>query len=524
MHGGAVGATPVAIAGTPTGQRQDPPRHRRRGWFLAALLCVAALLRFPSLLCPLTNDEAGFLLVSRSWNPTPDSLFGGYWVDRSPVLIGTYRLGDELFGAYGPRLLAAGLALVMVAVLFDSARRLAGPAAARWCGVGALVLVSTPTLQTWTGKGEMLGVPLVAVSCWLWILALRSTVRSPRLLLASGAGLAAALALGLKQNLVGGLVFGGVLVAGSVLGGRLGPKDGARLAAAALAGAAAPLVGVLVWAAANGVHLTTLWSQVYGFRSAASAVLASGYLDEPAARASRLVDLSVRTCMVPVMALFLVCFPRLRSLLSVEWAAVLTMFAVDVVGAALGGSYWTAYLIPLIPSVALAAGLAGSVPGWRGLGGRLLVLVAVVSCLDSLVTFTGGRLSGDVTSSTYYAGQAVGRSARPSDTIVVLYGNPDTVQASGLHSPYPYLWSLPVRTLDPHLALLRRQLSGPAAPTWVVATVPLDSWGLDADGRLARLLAHRYVRVGEPCGEVVWRLEDRARPPLPRIDCHRPWL
>ena len=517
-------ATPVAVAGTPAGDGQDPPRHDPRGWFLAALLSVAALLRFPALLCPLTNDEAGFLLVSRSWSPTPDSLYGGYWVDRSPVLIGAYRLGDGLFGAYGPRLLAAGLALVMVAVLFDAARRLAGPAAAHWCGVGAVALVSTPTLQTWTGKGEMLGVPLVAVSCWLWIRSLESPGRPHRLLLACGAGLAAALALGLKQNLVGGVVFGGVLVTGSVLGGRLGRKDGARLAAAALAGAAAPLVGVLLWAAANGVHLTTLWSQVYGFRSAASAVLTSGYLDQPGARAARLVNLSVRTGMVPVMALFLACFPRLRPRLSVEWAAVLAMFAADVVGAALGGSYWTAYLIPLIPSVALAAGLASSVPGRRGLAGRLLVLLAVVSCLDSLVSFTSGRLSGEDSSRSYYAGQAVARAARPTDTVVVLYGNPDTVQASGLRSPYPYLWSLPLRTLDPHLALLRRQLSGPAAPTWVVATLPVDSWGLDSDGQLTRLLAHRYVRVGEPCGEVVWRRQDRPRPRLPGVDCHRPWL
>ena len=61
-----------------------------------------------------SSDEAGFLLVARSWEPNADSLYGHYWVDRPPVLLAAYRWSDALLGALGPRLLALVLAAVLV--------------------------------------------------------------------------------------------------------------------------------------------------------------------------------------------------------------------------------------------------------------------------------------------------------------------------------------------------------------------------------------------------------------------------
>ena len=50
-----------------------------RVWVAAA---AALLARFPSLLWPLRPDEAGFLMVARSWDPGPTRSTGRYWVDR----------------------------------------------------------------------------------------------------------------------------------------------------------------------------------------------------------------------------------------------------------------------------------------------------------------------------------------------------------------------------------------------------------------------------------------------------------
>ena len=76
-----------------------------------------------------------------------------------------------------------------------------------------------------------------------------------------------------------------------------------------------------------------------------------------------------------------------------------------------------------------------------------------------------------------YRGEAVGEVAHPDDTILVLYGAPEVVRASGLDSPYPYLWSLPIRTLDPELAQMLATMRGPDAPVWIVQRGRLDPLG-----------------------------------------------
>ena len=91
-----------------------------------------------------------------------------------------------------------------------------------------------------------------------------------------------------------------------------------------------------------------------------------------------------------------------------------------------------------------------------------------------------------------------------------------------MRSPYDQLWSLPMRTLDPHLARLRAVLRGPAAPTWVVAWGDLDSWNIDAHDRTRLELATHYRRVAQVCGHAVY-LHDGAPPhpgsahPLPVV-------
>ena len=48
-------------------------------------------------------------------------------------------------------------------------------------------------------------------------------------------------------------------------------------------------------------------------------------------------------------------------------------------------------------------------------------------------------------------GEAIDAAARPGDRVLVYGGRADIQWASRAGSPYPYLWSLPMRTLDPGL-------------------------------------------------------------------------
>jgi hypothetical protein len=111
-------------------------------------------------------------------------------------------------------------------------------------------------------------------------------------------------------------------------------------------------------------------------------------------------------------------------------------------------------------------------------------------------------------------GEAVGHAARPGDTIVSALGAADVVRGSGLRSPYPYLWSLPAHTLDPHLEGLRALLEGPHAPTWIVVN------GHGAEAFLRATTGHDVSRLyddtGVLCGRHVFLREGVARP-APRV-------
>ncbi len=82
--------------------------------------------------------------------------------------------------------------------------------------------------------------------------------------------------------------------------------------------------------------------------------------------------------------------------------------------------------------------------------------------------------------------------AEPGDTGVVAFGGANILEAADLTSPYPYLWSLPVRVRDPELEELAGVLAGPDAPTWLVTSGPtLASWGID-DGAAEHYVEDRY--------------------------------
>jgi hypothetical protein len=109
----------------------------------------------------------------------------------------------------------------------------------------------------------------------------------------------------------------------------------------------------------------------------------------------------------------------------------------------------------------------------------------------------------------YTTGRWVAASARSGDTLVVPYSHANVIDAAGLAPGYPYAWSLPTRTLDPHLDLLTRTLDGRAAPTWVVPWDGLHTWGLDPGHRVDAALRTHYRPVAVVCGHTAW-LHDGA--------------
>jgi 4-amino-4-deoxy-L-arabinose transferase-like glycosyltransferase len=483
---------------------------------LAAL--AAFLLRLPGLTRPVRADEAGFLLVARAWQPRPDSMFGTYWVDRPPLLIAVFRGLDALGGVTAVRVAGALACAGLVVLAAQVARVVADRATARWTAVGIAALGANPLIDVVAVKGELLGVPFVMGGILLSLLAARR--RSA--LLALLAGLASATALGFKQNLAGALVFGGVLLVASAADGRLHRRHLVRLGSAALAGAAVPVLATVAWALAAGVRLHTLWYAVYGFRSDAAAVIAAGSQHGPALRAGVLLAAAVGAGLLAIIGGFLVHLRR-------EWdedrpliAATLVMVVVDAVSLVVGASYWRDYLFPLLPAAALSAAVLARRRGRRGLAMRGILLVSAVSCLACLAVWSVINVGGLQEFDEADTGTALAAATAPGDTLVVFGGRADLQLTSGAPSPYPFLWSLPMRTLDPDLTRLRRLVAGPDAPTWIVEWVRFGTWQREAGAALAREVRGGYVEHGTGCGgHPIWLRRGLDRPPV-APECHGP--
>ncbi|MGH3361864.1 MAG: hypothetical protein ACRDOM_05330 [Nocardioides sp.] len=492
---------------------------------VATAASAAALLRFPGLFYPVGADEAGFTIVARHWDPGPEGVYGPYFLDRPPILVALVKLSDAVAGPYFLRLEAAlgcALLVIVAAATAREALRYAGLTDARlisrtggWTAVLTAAFTANAMIDPVMAKGEILGIPFVVASFWLALRSLnRPRVDGAALSLAGGAGLAALLALNMKQNLGAGLLFGAIVLVGARFAHRITTRQLASLGGAALLGAAVPLLATLGWAVSAGVRLDALWYAVFGFRVDAFDVVAAGSRDGPAGRALLLLGILAATGMAFVLAGIVIHRSRVYRLDRTLLVAAVSVVLLDLGGLWLGGSFWRQYLFVLVPGLVLCSALL------------LAVRVPVASRARALVVLaaTTSALSSGLWASLYHvgvappfevrSGMAIAEAARPGDSIVSYGGRADLVLASGLDAPYRHLWSLPMRTLDPGLEELRALLSGPDAPTWVVMMAPGYSWDHLADP-IRPVLDARYRVHGQVCRDrYVYLLADLDRPPL----------
>jgi hypothetical protein len=476
------------------------PRLVDSRWTVAVAALVALLLRLIGLARPVRADEAGFLLVARSWDPAPDSLYGAYFVDRPPPLIALFELADRAGGPLFVRVLGAVAGAALVLTVAWVTGLLADERTARWTAVASAALVTTPAIDLVAVKGELLALPFLMAAVGLALVAVRDRAGWA----AFAAGLLAAVPLGLKQNLAGAAVFVAVLLLASRRW---------RLAAAAAAGFAVPIAATVVWALDAGVRLGTLWYAVYGFRADAAGALDEGPAGAPLRRALVLLLILVVTGVAAALTVYLA---RVRQ----HWrrdgpltAALVAMVAFDLVALGLGGSFWQDYAFGLVPGTVLALALVDLRVRER------LVPLMVVSALVCLVGWAAWNVAGRQELDEHDTGVALRKAAQPGDSLVVFGGRADVQLESGLDSPYPYLWSLPMRARDPELAQLGTLVAGPDAPTWLVEWWPFETWSAQGDA-LRQEVEQRYVEHGTGCGDrVIWLLKGVDRP-TPEPDCH----
>jgi hypothetical protein len=309
-----------------------------------------------------------------------------------------------------------------------------------------------------------------------------------------------------KQNMADVVVFAGVL--GLVSWGMRVLRFGDlwRLVVRFTAGGTLAVAAVLGMAQLHGTSPGEVLFAMYAFRLRATSIV-NASLSERLVRLQGLGQAELLTAApLLVVALLLVLVlvrlgvvgsrPAADPLRSAVAVATLLLTAYGVVSVIAGGSYWLHYLVELVVPTALAGGLLVSLVPRPG---RLLVAVVLVA---AAIAWPIG-LTKRVSASGQVVGSAVGRVTQPGDTMVSVFGDPDIPRSAGLESPYPYLWSLPARTLDRHFRRLGAVLAGPRAPTWFVARGPTTLTTLDRAGPGAVLRA-RYRQVGDVCGRMIY--------------------
>ena len=481
-------------------------------WTVGAAAAAAVAGRLPFLMHAPSPDEAGFLMVGGQWDGAGSSLYGNDWVDRPPLLITIFRLAASLGGLTALRLIGCVAAVLVVVGSARVAAMIGGHRAAGWAAATAAGLCLSPVLGGYEVTGELLAAPLTLGGIACVILAVRSTERRSAIRASGAAGAFAMASLLVKQNLADVAVFGAIAFCLSWW-----RRDRDRfwsLALAAVAGASAVTVMVGAWTVLHGTSLAGVFDAMYPFRIRADQVQAVGGSQHSVAR---LIGLAAAVVISGLGLLLLgvagdVALHRRRDPL---WSALVATVGFAVVSVLLGGNYWHHYLVELIAPLSVAAGVLAA---RRGLAARSLIAYVVVAgfvCWTLNLTAPQGSTGQTV-------GQAVAASAQPGDTIVTAWGHADVTFASGLRSPYPQLWSLPVKTLDPTLTDLDAVLTGPAAPTWFVAWNHVHSWGLDT-ARTSAILGQDYRPVGTVCGRTIYlRAGVERRAPIAVGDCHGP--
>ncbi|MCW2832425.1 MAG: hypothetical protein JWN68_378 [Nocardioides sp.] len=482
-----------------------------RRWLVVGSGVIALLAWLPTWWLPASADESGFLMVASQWHEGT-SLYGDYWVDRPPLLIILYATADAAGGLGALRVLGC-LAVFVSVILAGLIGRLASPApgAPLAAAATATVFMGSPLFGRGVVNGEVLALPFVLAGVAA-LLAARGEARAGRsAVLWAAAGAAAASAALIKQNFLDVFFVAAVMLALPVVG-----VLRARVGAAFVLGAGLVLALVLLVASSRGTTPAELWVAVVTFRIDANQMIGSSASSATPLRAARLGLVLVLSGAVPLLVLAARRLVRSAATdgLDIRIAAAI-LVAWEVLSVALGGSYWLHYLMGLVPGLVLVAALVtvsspiGSAV-WQRTSTRLLTYSAVVS-LGSLfwVAIFPAPTHEDV--SAYLTAHG-----RTGDTAVVAFGKPDILYGAGMSSPYPMLWSLPVRVLDPQLHQLARLLGSHARPTWLITSrLGLAGWGLDPSGSALTEFADNYQRVAEFEGLVVYRTRVRQSDSVP---------
>ena len=476
------------------------------------LLCsaISVSLRLPFFTVPLGVDEGGDSYIAREWGTTEGSMYGASWLDRSPLLVLLYKIG-VLGGDRGVRLLGMVAAVLLVVGTMAIAHRLSGARAARLTGVITAIMTSSLLLGAVFTVNELLAAVPVTYSILALVWA-RDSTRSGPWLFASGlmASCGALIKESFLEALAAGVVF---LVVSRVMRDRTDFR--ATWVGWWSAGVAVPILLVMAWfeVFANGAR--SFAYAMIGFRLDTLTAQA----ESPLSPSYMLVHLGLPVLvgsgclLLAPWAVSWLLEHRADPQLMLPLAAWLVVGFLGITG---GGHYYPHYFIQPLAALAVLAGAALSASSRRVLAG-VTAAALVLLALGNLVIGDRLKTTDPPQEQTLAVASYLRANAHPDDTLYVMYARANLLYYARMPTPYPYAWSMMVRTVPSAEEQLRAVLkSSTARPTWIVEWHTSSEFGLDRSGETRRLIASHYVLADTVCGKSILIRDDQAQRKLGR--------
>jgi hypothetical protein len=453
-------------------------------------VAITLSLRLPFLDAPLGRDEAGDTMVALAWHHSGPFAYGPYFLDRPPLLVALFRLAAVSGGVTGVRILGAVAACAAVVVVTALAARVGGRRSVPFAAVAIAVMVSSLATMAVYTPAELIAIVPASASILMLVIGLQHPARRGRWL--AGAGAAAAAALLVKQSFADPVAAGVVGIAAAAWVARPGWRRLAADAGAYVAGFGAVALALVVWALLAHASAHSVWYSMFGFRVDSAHALTTGNAQ---GRLTRLGDPALRSGLVFAVAAAAVGIATLRSAAGVRPALAAWLVAGGA-GILLSGSFWPHYVIQVMPVAAIGTALLLS---------RRLVFGALALCLIAVPAAITTANPGIRDSGDHYETQAVslGRyvadRAEPGQTAYVMYARVNALFYTGLRSPYPYHWSLMMRTIPGAVHQLRALLASPQRPVWIIGQDKPKGYGLDHSGATAKLVREHYRVIAHVC-------------------------
>lgn len=494
-------ATDSGCATAPGRTSAQPPPPRLSGtdalWLLVAVLLSLAL-RIPFFNIPMIHDEGGYAYAARSWFEGTGQLYDDIWISRPQGIFVLYGIVFRLFGenVWSFRFAAWIFAALTVLAVWLFARRWSTPRVASLAAILTAILSSLPNLEGFTANAEVfMGLPAAFAAFWLLRQQQTRWTRTGLI----GIGILIGLATVLKPS---GIVMLFVALAFIWIVAEGTRRNRLRLCGILLIGITIVGIITLLHGWYLGWHDFFYATITYRLTHQSSATVSAmhhlralGSLVWDTAPTLMLIALALiskhrsrirhKNTRAPASSRSHQLIGRISSHVSVKpERAAGTLIALWALGAltgiAMGGDWWTHYVIQIVPPLALwlawnMIGIIRSLRHWR----RWLftAMAAGLLFLPFTIVFQSERemLTGLYSHPGYPAQAEVARyiqeNSEPDDTIYVAFDQASIYYLSDRKPAYRHLYDQELRALPNSYADIISIISGPDRPLYIVSTL-----------------------------------------------------